>query len=210
MYCVLAEFEGKERATRVRHLRWWSKQFAGLTLAELTADHISKARDVLGTEAFVRGKPRKDRKTGEIVAPREYTRSGSTVNRFIATFSQALSYRLCVVLRERIETCSSRGGVWKVSRLTDRSFDGNRPGLCLLHVGKGCALRHASLRPHLHAITVRGETMRWEPLRDSFATARRAVLNIGHPIHCTERARNLKWRKGTWRRVSPSSCFYLV
>jgi hypothetical protein len=30
---VLAEFNEKERATRVRHLDWWSKRFAGLTLA---------------------------------------------------------------------------------------------------------------------------------------------------------------------------------
>jgi integrase len=89
---VLAEFGTKERATRMRHLSWWSKQFPGLTLAELTAGHISRARDVLGTETFVRGRPRKDRKTGEILSPREYTRSGSTVNRFIATLSHALSF----------------------------------------------------------------------------------------------------------------------
>jgi hypothetical protein len=60
---------------RVRHLDWWSEQFAGLTLAEVTADRISKARDLLATETFVRGKPHKDRKTGEILAPQEYTRT---------------------------------------------------------------------------------------------------------------------------------------
>jgi integrase len=53
---------------------------------------ISKARDLLATETFVRGKPHKDRKTGETLAPQEYTRSGSTVNRFIATLSHALSF----------------------------------------------------------------------------------------------------------------------
>ncbi|HUN26607.1 MAG TPA: hypothetical protein VMU67_09880, partial [Steroidobacteraceae bacterium] len=42
---VLAEFDPKEKATRVRQLEWWSKQFAGLSLAEITADRISKARD---------------------------------------------------------------------------------------------------------------------------------------------------------------------
>ena len=89
---VLDEFNAKERAARVRHLDWWSKQFAGLTLAEVTADRISKARDLLATETFVRGKPHKDRKTGETLAPQEYTRSGSTVNRFIATLSHALSF----------------------------------------------------------------------------------------------------------------------
>lgn len=89
---VLAEFGEKERATRLRHLEWWSKQFAGLTLAEVTADRISKARDVLASEKFVRGKPHKDKKTGQTVAPQEFTRSGSTVNRFIATLSHALSF----------------------------------------------------------------------------------------------------------------------
>jgi hypothetical protein len=47
---VLSKFNEKERATRVRHLDWWSKKFAGLTLAEVTADRISKARHVLATE----------------------------------------------------------------------------------------------------------------------------------------------------------------
>jgi len=49
---ILAEFNEKERATRVRHLDWWSKQFAGLTLAEVTADRISKARDLLALKAL--------------------------------------------------------------------------------------------------------------------------------------------------------------
>ena len=89
---VLAEFGEKERATRLRHLEWWSKQFAGLMLAEVTADRISKARDMLASEKFVRGKPHKDKKTGQTLAPQEFTRSGSTVNRFIATLSHALSF----------------------------------------------------------------------------------------------------------------------
>ena len=43
---VLSEFD--ERATdRERQLRWWSQQFAGLSLAEVTADRISLARDKL-------------------------------------------------------------------------------------------------------------------------------------------------------------------
>jgi len=41
---VLDEFNAKERAARVRHLDWWSKQFAGLTLAEVTADRNVCAR----------------------------------------------------------------------------------------------------------------------------------------------------------------------
>jgi 7,8-dihydro-6-hydroxymethylpterin-pyrophosphokinase len=72
---VLAEFNEKERAARVPHLDWWSKQFVGLTLAEVTADRISKARDLLVTETVVQGKPHEDRKTGETLAPQEYTRA---------------------------------------------------------------------------------------------------------------------------------------
>ena len=51
---ILAEFNEKGRATRVRHLDWWSKQFAGLTLAEVTADRISKARDLLALSRSIR------------------------------------------------------------------------------------------------------------------------------------------------------------
>lgn len=89
---VLPEFDAKERATRIRQLGWWSKQFAGLTLAEITRDRISAARDVLSKEFFTRGKPRTNKKTGEVIAPKEYTRSGATVNRFIATLSHAFSF----------------------------------------------------------------------------------------------------------------------
>jgi integrase len=89
---VLAEFDEKEKATRERQLKWWSEQFAGLTLAEITADRISKARDKLSTETFTRGKPHKNRKTGEMVQPKEYKRTGATTNRYIATLSHLCSF----------------------------------------------------------------------------------------------------------------------
>ena len=89
---VLAEFEPKEKATRVRQLTWWSKQFSGLSLAEITADRISQARDKLAAETFARGKPRKDRKSGELIAPKQYKRTGATVNRYIATLSHLFSF----------------------------------------------------------------------------------------------------------------------
>ena len=54
-----SEFDAKERQTRERQLRWWSQQFAGLSLAEVTADRISLARDKLAAEAFSRGRPHK-------------------------------------------------------------------------------------------------------------------------------------------------------
>jgi len=89
---LLAEFGSKEKSTRIRQLGWWSKQFSGLSLAEITADRISQARDKLGAEKFTRGKPQKDRNTGQIVPPKEYKRSGATVNRYVATLSHLLSF----------------------------------------------------------------------------------------------------------------------
>lgn len=89
---VLAEFDEKERATRTRQLKWWAEQFAGLALAEITADRISQARDRLAAETFSRGKPRKDKKTGEVIVPKAHKRSGGTVNRYIACLSHTLSF----------------------------------------------------------------------------------------------------------------------
>ena len=84
---VLAEFDEVQRAARTLQLNWWSKQFAGKSVAEITADAVSKARDACAAETFTRGKPRKDKKTGEIIPPKGYRRSGATVNRYIATLS---------------------------------------------------------------------------------------------------------------------------
>src|SRR6185312_2121969 len=81
-----------EKATRVRQLAWWSKQFSGLSLAEITADRISQARDKLAAETFTRGKPRKDKKSGEWIAPKQYKRTGATVNRYVATLSHLFSF----------------------------------------------------------------------------------------------------------------------
>ncbi len=89
---VLADFGPKEKTTRVRQLAWWSKQFSGLSLAEITADRISQARDKLSSETFTRGKPVKHRKTGELVLPTAFKRSGATVNRYIATLSHLFSF----------------------------------------------------------------------------------------------------------------------
>lgn len=89
---VLFEFDAKEKERRTRQLEWWAKQFAGLSLAEITADVVSKGRDACAAETFTRGKPRKDRKTGNTIPPKEYRRSGSTVNRYIAALSHAFSF----------------------------------------------------------------------------------------------------------------------
>jgi integrase len=89
---VLAEFGEVERAGREYQLKWWSQQFAGLALAEITADRISQTRDKLATEAFTRGKTRTDKKTGATIAPKDYKRSGATVNRYMATLSHLFSF----------------------------------------------------------------------------------------------------------------------
>ena len=89
---VLVEFDEVQRAARTLQLNWWSEQFAGKSVAEITADAVSKARDVCAAETFTRGKPRKDKKTGEIILPKEYRRSGATVNRYIATLSHLFSF----------------------------------------------------------------------------------------------------------------------
>jgi integrase len=87
-----ARFDEKERTTRERQLKWWSGQFAGLSLAEVTADRISAARDELAEEEFTRGRAHEDPETGKLVEPKRYKRSGATINRYIAALSHALSF----------------------------------------------------------------------------------------------------------------------
>jgi integrase len=89
---VLPEYDPKERVTRERQLAWWSQQFAGLSLADVTADRISKARDKLSAEAFSRGRHQTHPETGELIRAKEYKRSGATVNRYIAALSHVLSF----------------------------------------------------------------------------------------------------------------------
>jgi len=63
---VLPDFDEVQRAARAAlQLNWWSRQFAGKSIAEITADAISKARDACAAETFTRGKPTEDKKTGE-------------------------------------------------------------------------------------------------------------------------------------------------
>ena len=51
---VLPEFDETQHTARARHLEWFSKQFAGLAVAEITAERVSKARDQLAAETFRR------------------------------------------------------------------------------------------------------------------------------------------------------------
>lgn len=80
----------REQHNRAAHLDWWQERFAGLSLGELTADRIAEARDALANGTFTRGKPGKDG-DGNVVPPKEYKRSGATVNRYLATLSHLLS-----------------------------------------------------------------------------------------------------------------------
>ncbi|MEO7205706.1 MAG: site-specific integrase [Steroidobacteraceae bacterium] len=91
---VLAEFDEVQGATRTQQLTWWAEQFKGLTLAEITPDRVSKARDACAADAFTRGKARQDKKTGEMTQPKAYKRSGATVNRYIAALSHLFSFAI--------------------------------------------------------------------------------------------------------------------
>jgi hypothetical protein len=95
---LLAEFDTKEKTTRIRQLGWWSKKFSGLSLVEIMADRISQARDKLGAEKFTRGQPHKDN-TGQIIPPKDYKRSGATVNRYVATLSHLFSFAVNTLTR---------------------------------------------------------------------------------------------------------------
>jgi integrase len=89
---VLAEFDDVQRANRMQQLGWWAEQFKGLTLAEITPDRVSKARDACAAETFTRGKAHVDKKSGETIQPKAYKRSGATVNRYIAALSHLFSF----------------------------------------------------------------------------------------------------------------------
>jgi len=78
------------------HLDWWLERFAGKTLAEITADKLAEARDELAAGTYRRAKPQVKKRTGEVIVPKEYKRSGATVNRYLAT----LSHMFTVVKRE--------------------------------------------------------------------------------------------------------------
>jgi integrase len=89
---MLGEVSESEREARTRHLAWWAKRFAGKFCADITSEEISKARDALAAETFTRAKPRTNKRTGVVTAPKEYKRSGATVNRFLGTLSTVLSF----------------------------------------------------------------------------------------------------------------------
>jgi len=88
---VTADWPEPAKSARERHLKWWEDRFAGLTLAEITADRIVEARDALAAEKFTRGKPHKNRKTGEVTAPAEYARAPATCNKYLIVLARVLN-----------------------------------------------------------------------------------------------------------------------
>jgi integrase len=89
---ALGDFDAKQRATRIQQITWWSGQFKGKTVAEITPDVIKATRAICAAEKFTRGKPREDENTGEMIPPKEYPRSNATVNRYLAALSDAMTY----------------------------------------------------------------------------------------------------------------------
>lgn len=82
----LAGARERSRNSPAQHLAFFLDKFAGLSLAEITADRVADTRDELSAGTYTRGGSRVNGK-GKLVAPTEYTRSGSTVNRYLSTLS---------------------------------------------------------------------------------------------------------------------------
>jgi integrase len=91
---ALGDFDKKQRATRVQQVTWWSDHFNGKTVVEITSDAIKLGRDACAAEMFTRGKERKNKKTGEMVPPKQYKRTPATVNRYVAALSAVLTYAI--------------------------------------------------------------------------------------------------------------------
>jgi integrase len=86
---VMCEMSADAQLKREQHLIWWVQRFDGRTLAEITPDLIAEARDAIAAETYTRGKVQTSK--GKQVAPKEFRRTGATVNRYLATLSHLLS-----------------------------------------------------------------------------------------------------------------------
>lgn len=91
---ALSNFDEKQRATRIQQLTWWSEHFKGKTVVEITSDAIRLGCNACAAETFTRGKERKNKKTGEVVQPKQYKRTPATVNRYVAALSAVMSYAI--------------------------------------------------------------------------------------------------------------------
>lgn len=93
---VLSQMSADEQYTRGQRLEWWEKRFVAKTIAEITPDIIAEARDALANEPFARAKERVNKRTGVVTAPKQYKRSGATINRYLA----ALSHLFTIAIKE--------------------------------------------------------------------------------------------------------------
>jgi integrase len=91
---ALGDMDEKQKATRIQQVTWWSEQFKGRAVVEITDDVIKAARDACAAEKFTRGKERKIKKTGVVTPPTEYKRSAATINRYVATLSAVMTYAI--------------------------------------------------------------------------------------------------------------------
>jgi len=82
----LPEFDETQRAARRRHLDWWSQQFAGLSLAEITADRISRACDALAAETYTKSPPIPDAVRWKVL---ELAEAGKTHSNIVAESGQS-------------------------------------------------------------------------------------------------------------------------
>lgn len=112
---ALDDMDAKQRATRVQQVTWWSGQFKGRTVVEITPDVIKEARAACAAEKFTRGKERKDKKTGETVPPKQYKRTPATVNRYVATLSALMTY----AIKEHSPPLLTTNPVGSVTRKTE-------------------------------------------------------------------------------------------
>jgi integrase len=87
---VLLEASPVGRATAERHLAWWREHLGTLPLADITADRIAEARDILAAQACPRGR-RNEAVLTKASPTASGTRSGATINRYMSTLSHLLS-----------------------------------------------------------------------------------------------------------------------
>lgn len=90
------QLKPSSRVSRERHLNWWKERFIGKTISEITADVVAVARDELAEGTFARSKERTNKRTGAVMAPKQYQRSGATANRYLA----ALSHLFTIAVKE--------------------------------------------------------------------------------------------------------------
>ncbi len=87
---VLVEASPVGRATAERHLAWWREHLGTLLLADITADRIAEARDLLAAQDCLRRRSEGGALSGD-GSGLPHKRSGATINRYTSTLSHLLS-----------------------------------------------------------------------------------------------------------------------